>query len=208
MDAAGNLVELVETNAIAGALTFGALDGINDQSTLGVVARHAGGIMIDDWLLLLGAGTAEVPGLREVNGRLPGAIAAIPGALVVGIDRLGGAFVINAGGLPVGAVGEVCYLAADDLEWMPCGFEYGRLLQWAFEGDVESFFGDARWPTWREESAALGPGRGFNAYPPPWSEEAETADEISRVPVPIAEAWGVVLSTSLAHETWKPVVSG
>ena len=204
MDAAGNLVELIESNAIAGGLTFGAFQGINDQSTLGVVAAHAGGILVDDWLLILGTGTAEVPGLREVNGRLRGAIAGIPGALVVAIDRLGGAFAINANGLPVGAVGEICYLAPDDLEWMACGFEYGQLIQWAFEGDVESFFGDLRWPSWREESAALGAGRGFNAFPPPWSDEADTT-EVSRVPVPIAEAWGVVLSTSLAQGTWQPV---
>lgn len=200
---AGNLVDLVPADEATGRATFDALDGVTDDSMLGALALHAGAIVVDDWLVLLGAGTADVPGLREVNGRIDGGLPAIPGALVVAIDRLGGGFAINAGGLPEGEVGEVCYLAPDDLEWMACGFGHGALIDWAFEGDIDGFYADIRWPSWREESAALGAGRGFNAYPPPWADGGD-ADDVNRAPVPLAEAWRVVLATSLTQGTWTP----
>ncbi|MDQ8043640.1 MAG: DUF2625 family protein [Solirubrobacteraceae bacterium] len=199
---AGNLVEIVPADADAGEAALESLDGVTDGSALGAIVRNTAGIVVDDWLLLLGAGDADLPGIRDLNGRAPGAIAAIPGALVVAVDKLGGGFAVNAGGLPEGEVGEVCYLAPDDLEWMACGFGHPALIEWAFEGDVDGFYEDLRWATWREEATALGTGKGFNAYPPPWSDEAEDS-AVSRAAVPLAEAWGVVLATSLARGTWS-----
>lgn len=199
----GNLVDLVEADDLAGEAALASLDGAGEETALGAIVRHAAAITIDDWLVLLGAGDgAGVPGIREVNGRVDGAVGAIPGALVVGIDRLGGAFALNGGGLPEGEIGEICYLAPDDLEWMACGFGYTALLEWAFDGDVEGFYADLRWPTWREESAALRPGRAFIADPPPWTDPAELTEEPRRKVVSLQEAWGVVLSTSLRRGTW------
>ena len=200
----GNLVEVAETDDAAGLAALASLDGAGEETALGAIVRHVGAITVDDWLVLLAAGADGVPGIREVNGRVDGAVGAIPGALVVAIDRLGGGFVLNGGGLPEGEVGESCYLAPDDLEWMPCGFGYTALLEWAFDGDVEGFYADLRWPSWREESSILGPGRAFNAYPPPWSEGGEDLAEANRTPVPLQEAWAVVLSTSLRRGNWAP----
>lgn len=202
IDEAGNLVEILDSTDDAGREALESLDGVTEGSALGAIVRNTAGIFVDDWLLLLGAGDDDLPGIRDLNGRAPGAIAAIPGALVVAIDRLGGGFAVNAGGLPDGEVGEVCYLAPDDLEWMACGFGHPALIEWAFEGDVDGFYEDLRWTTWREESTALGVGKGFNAYPPPWSDEADES-AVSRAAVPLKEAWGVVLTTSLAKGTWS-----
>lgn len=207
IEEAGNLVDVIPADDLTGRQTFEAFDGIEEGTALGEIARHAGGIVVDDWLLLLGAGSEAVPGLREVNGRMLDGTAAIPGALVVGIDRLGGGFAINAGGLPEGEVGEVCYLAPDDLTWMACGFGHGALVEWALEGDVDGFYADLRWPSWREEAAALGPSRGFNVFPPPWSDGVDPAT-IRREPAPLAQVWGLVLGTSLAQGTWSPAGTG
>lgn len=201
----GNLVELIEADPADGDAALASLGGVGEETALGAIVRHAATVVVDDWLILLGAGGAGFPGVREFNGRVKGAgaIEAIPGALLVAVDRLGGGFAINGGGLPDGELGEVCYLAPDDLEWMGCGFGYTALLEWAFDGDVEGFYADLRWETWREESSALRPGQAFNAYPPPWSEDALDRD-VSRTSVPLQEAWAVVLSASLRRGTWAP----
>ncbi len=209
LDDTGNLVDLVEATDADGEAALASLDGTGEETALGAIVRHTAAVVVDDWLVLLGAGGNGIPGVREINGRVDGAVGAIPGALVVAVDRLGGAFALNGGGLPEGEVGEICYLAPDDLEWMACGFGYTALLEWAFDGDVEGFYADLRWPTWREESAALRPGQAFIAFPPPWEVDDEpTTDaaahpaEVTRKAVSLQEAWGVVLSTSLRRGTW------
>ena len=205
LDDTGNLVDLVEADDADGEAALASLDGAGEETALGAIVRHAAAITVDDWLVLLGAGADGIPGIRDVNGRVDGAVGAIPGALVVAVDRLGGAFAINGGGLPEGEIGEICYLAPDDLEWMPCEFGYTALLEWAFDGDVEGFYVDLRWPTWREESAVLRPGQGFIAFPPPWEDDADADEpqEVTRRAVPLQEAWGVVLATSLRRGTWN-----
>lgn len=201
----GNLVELVEADDDAGNAALAAIDGAGEETALGAVVRHAAGIVVDDWLVLLGAGADGLPGILDMNGRADGAVGAIPGALVVAVDRLGGAFALNGGGLPGAELGEIAYLAPDDLEWMPCEFGYTALLEWAFDGDVEGFYVDLRWDAWREEAAALRPGQAFITDPPPWGdEEAGDLGSAKRRPVSLQEAWGVVLATSLREGTWTP----
>lgn len=210
LDDTGNLVDLVEADDADGEAALASLDGAGEETALGAVVRHAAAITVDDWLVLLGAGGQGQAGIREINGRTDGAVGAIPGALVVGVDRLGGGFALNGGGLPDGELGEICYLAPDDLEWMACGFGYTALLEWAFDGDVEGFYADLRWSSWREESSVLRPNQAFNAYPPPWAEadpDAAPAD-VNRTIVPLEEAWAVVLSTSLRRGTWAPIIGG
>lgn len=199
---AGNLVDVHPADAVSGEATLDALDGIDEESALGALARNAAAVVVDDWLILLGAGGDGVPGLREFNGRTEDAIEAVPGALVVAVDRLGGAFAVNAGGLPEGEVGDIVYLAPDDLTWMGCGFTHTGLLEWALDGDVDGFYADLRWPSWREESAALGPGRGWNAYPPPWVEPSD--EEPRHAPAPLVDVWKMVLATSITQGTWVP----
>lgn len=204
LDDTGNLVDVIEADDAAGELALASIDGAGEETALGAVVRHAAAIVVDDWLVLLGAGADGIPGIRDLNGRAEGAVRAIPGALVVAVDRLGGAFVLNGGGLPDTELGEIAYLAPDDLEWMPCKFGYTALLEWAFDGDVEGFYADLRWPAWREEAAALRPGQGFIADPPPWADDLVDPADSRRRPVPLQEVWGVVLSTSLRQGTWSP----
>ena len=195
--AATNAVSVIETTEERGRATLDALDGVTEQQTLGALALHSGGVLVDGWLLVLGAGAADVPGLRELNGRVGGAHAGLPGALVVAVDRLGGAFAIQGGGLPAGEVGELCFLAPDDLGWMPTELGHSAFVRWSVGGDVHGFYEDLRWPGWNEDVRALGPGQGFGAYPPPWTVEGRRGQSVSRRPVPLLEAYGVLLQASL-----------
>src|SRR5918997_3810732 len=108
---------------------------------------------------------------------------------------MGGGFAVNGGGLTCGQPGEVCYLGPDTLDWLECGFGHSQFVNWALTGPVDQFYEELRWPGWRADAAALAPGQGIFSYPPPWSAEGGEQD-VRRRPVPLLEAWGVVLSTA------------
>ena len=107
---AGNPHRLLPAEEAAGIATLAALEGVTEWSVLGALARHCAALVVDDWLVVLGAGGGGYPGLREVNTGED----ALGGALIVGLDVMGGGFAINGGGLPRGEEGELCYLAPDD----------------------------------------------------------------------------------------------
>ena len=188
---ATNPHRLVPAEEAVGAATLDSLEGITEWSALGALARHCAALVVDDWLVVFGAGGSGYPGLREFNAGPD----ALDRALIVGVDVMGGGFAINGGGLECGQAGEVCYLGPDTLDWMECGFGHATFVQWALSGDVDQFYEDLRWPDWRSDVAALAPGQGIFSYPPPWSVEGRGAD-VHRAPVPLLEAWGGVLSAA------------
>jgi hypothetical protein len=173
-----------------GEATLASLDGITEKSVLGALARNAAALIVDDWLVILGAGGDGYPGLRDLNEGED----SIDGALIAGVDALGGGFLINGGGVPTGEPGEVCYLAPDELDWMDTGLKHSGWVHWALTGPLDRFYEDLRWPGWRDEAGKLAPGQGIAAYPPPWSEEGRGSD-VHRSPAPLTELWGVLLST-------------
>jgi hypothetical protein len=190
---AANPHRLLDAEASAGEAALASLDGITERSVLGALARHCAALVIDDWLVVLGAGGTGYPGLRELNG--PDAVDPIDGALVVAVDLMGGGFAINGGGLPCGELGEVCFLAADSLDWMACEFGHSAFVQWALDGPVDQFYADSRWSTWRADVARLQPGQGIFSYPPPYSVQGR-GEDVHRRPVPLHEAWGATVSAA------------
>jgi Protein of unknown function DUF2625 len=160
---ATNRHRLMPVEDDAGTATLDSLEGITERSVLGALARRASALVVDDWLLVLGAGGHGYPGLREFN-KGPDAL---NGALLVGVDVMGGGFAINGGALGCGEPGEVCYLGPDALEWMGCGFGHAAFVEWALSGPIDDFYEGLRWPEWRSDVAALAPGRGIFSYPPP-----------------------------------------
>jgi hypothetical protein len=181
---------LLPAEEATGIATLDSLPGITEWSALGALARHCAALVVDDWLVVLGAGGMGYPGLREINAS---GSTALDRALVVGVDVMGGGFAINGGGLGCGQPGEVCYLGPDTLEWMECGFGHAEFVHWALNGPIDQFYEDLRWPDWRKDVARLAAGQGLLAYPPPWTVEGR-GPNVSRKPVPLLEAWGVVLS--------------
>jgi hypothetical protein len=183
---AGNPHALLPADDAAGVAALAGLDQLTEASVLGALARRAAALVVDDWLVVLGAGGDGWPGLADFNG--PHAPGRIEGALIAGVDRLGGGFAINGGGLPAGDLGEVCFLGADDLSWLPTGLGHSAFVHWALTGDLQAFYEDVRWPGWREALAELAPGQGIFTYPPLWTAEGRDG-EPSRGAVPLTEAW-------------------
>lgn len=166
------------------------------RSPLGAIAYHTGGILADGgWLRLLGGGGGQrmVGGLRSWNN---GSVEPLGPqgrqAVVVAHDVVGGFFTLDGGAFG-GRRGGVHYLAPDTLEWEDLDLSYSDLLGWAFTGDLETYYADARWPGWQEEIRPLPGDRGMLIYPPLWAAEGGALTERVRRDVPMTELWAMEL---------------
>ena len=186
---ATNQHRLIDADDAVGIRALESLEGVTEWSVLGALARNAQVLAVEDWLFVLGAGGGGHPGLPEFNQGDDG----IAGALTVAVDVLGGTFAINGGDFRCGEPGEVCYLGPDDLEWMACEMGHSAFVRWALGGDVGGFYADLRWEGWRDDVAALEPGQGIIAMPPPFTKEGKQPG-VKRAAVPLREARGVLLS--------------
>jgi Protein of unknown function DUF2625 len=162
---------------------------VSARSSLGALALHSAGVIIDDgWLRVLGAGGAGLPGLAEVN-ELNGEnkLKRPASHLVIAFDVLGGSFAVNAGGLSADP-GEVCYFAPDSLAWLPLGvLGHTGFLTWALSGALEQTFEGLRWPGWQAEARAANPDQAIAVYPPLWSSEGQDLATAHRGAVPLTE---------------------
>jgi hypothetical protein len=152
--------------------------GISDQSWLGAVVAHTGGLLLDDgWLRVLGSGAPSLPDILAAADRKSA-------YLPVGHDVLGGQFVWtpNESGRPT-----VHYFGPDALEWHDLELGYAEWLGAMLGGALDGFYETLRWPGWAEEVAACRPDQGIHTFPPPWSKEGKDLASVSRRVVPIAE---------------------
>lgn len=156
------------------------------SSTLGALALNCGGIVADHgWLRMLGGGCVGLPDLATASG-LASRIDAVPGALTVAYDVLGGRFAIDGGGLGC-APGEVCYLGPDTLSWGPMGGGHTAFIDWAVGGGLADFYADLRWPGWESEALSLALDEGIAVHPFLWTAEGRAIARASRSVVPFAE---------------------
>lgn len=174
---------------------------VTARSTLGALALHTGGVLVDDgWLRLLGGGYHGLPDVATANGMgEPAEDSHAPGVLVVAYDVLGGTFAVDGGGLG-GPVGHVHYFAPDTLGWLDLGLGQGAFTEWAVSGGTSSFYAALRWPGWQDEVALVLPDEGLSLYPPLWSAEGHDVAASSRSVVPFGEllAWQQELAARMA----------
>ncbi len=181
---AKNQVEVLTPTARGGADVLLAMQ-VTTRSPMGAIAFETNGLLADHgWLRLFGGAGPRMEGdLARWNGLGPRPLVeAFEGALLVAHDAIGGFFALDGGALGDGK-GHTFYLAPDTLEWQPLGFGYSGLVQFAFNGDLQKFYGEFRWEGWEKEVSALSPDRGVHFYPPLYAE-AETR---SRKDVPMTE---------------------
>lgn len=155
------------------------------RSTLGAIAWETGGLLIDDgWIRVLGSGHADLPGTLHTWNDATSSLH-IPGALIVAHDAIGGVFALN-GNAFAGALGNVWYFAPDTLQWEPLNRGYTDFVHWLINGDLETYYKNARWPGWRDETRVLAGDRGVSIYPPLWTAGTAIAERSRRI-VPINE---------------------
>ena len=188
LSAAANAVVVLPAQRDHGVKALAALD-LDDTTSLGAMALHSGGLLVDDgWLRVLGSGHPRLPGsLLDWNG-LSGDTrpAVVAGALVVGHDLVGGMFAVNAGGLP-GDEGHVAYFSPVTRRWEDLGVGYTGFLRWVCDGDLPGLYNDLRWPDWEDEAEVVGGDQGIHLWPPPWSIEGRDPSVVARRVVPMNE---------------------
>lgn len=170
---------------------------VTTRSPMGAIVLETGGIWFDHgWLRFLGGGGPRFPfDLAQFNG-LPGRPGeeTLDGALVVAWDVAGGFFAIN-GGMFDGNKGDVYYFAPDTLQWDNLGVGYSGLLQWAVSCNLDEFYSDLRWPTWKSDIENLSGEQGLIFIPPLYTEEARLQTCCYHRPVPLEELWRSALES-------------
>lgn len=147
--------------------------GINSESLLGMILENTGGIIIDNWIRLYGAGEMD---FVSRNALFPF------DNPVVAEDILGGLFVY----LDNGNIG---YFAPDCLELEDMEIHFNQFLYWCLHGDTDTFYMDYRWKNWQEDISNLNCNEGVAFYPFLWTQEL--IEKRSRRIVPMNEIIGL-----------------
>lgn len=163
---------------------------VTTRSTLGALAHETGGILVDHgFVRMLGAGSPRLPRqLVAWNAELG---VALERFIIVADDVVGGVFAINGGELGP-KPGRVYYFAPDSLEWEDTELGHTDFVSWTFEGDLDEFYENMRWPGWQNEIAALTGEQSLSVVPPLWAEgDALPIGGRDRRPVSAKELWGL-----------------
>ncbi len=143
---------------------------IKQDSLFGVILENTGGIVIDNWIRLYGAGELDLVSRNELFPY---------DNLVIGEDILGGLFVF----LESGNIG---YFAPDCLEVEDMEIRFNQFLYWCLHGDTDTFYMDYRWENWKEDVLNLSSNEGVAFYPFLWAN-AKNLESRKRSIVPIDE---------------------
>ena len=130
------------------------LYAINTESILGSILYNTGGIVIDNWIRIYGAGELN---FVTRNRMFPYE------EIVVGEDILGGLFIVMDGG-------NIGYFAPDTLEIEDMEITFAQFLYWCVQGDTDTFYCDYRWESWKEDTKMLNMNKGVSFYPFLWAE--------------------------------------
>jgi hypothetical protein len=156
---------------------------VTTRSPLGAVAHETGGILIQEgWLRILGSGNPSIP--RRIDRWNQGRSS---GYLLVADDAVGGFFALNGGAFG-DDLGQVYYLAPDDLDWLALDVGYSEFLQAMLSGRIDSFYKDLRWDGWKDDLQALTPDSSFIFYPFLWTREGSIGTA-SRSTAPVSDVF-------------------
>ncbi len=143
---------------------------IKQDSLFGVILENTGGIVIDNWIRLYGAGELDLVSRNELFPY---------DNLAIGEDILGGLFLF----LESGNIG---YFAPDCLEVEDMEIRFNQFLYWCLHGDTDTFYMDYRWENWKEDVLNLSSNEGVAFYPFLWAN-AKELESRKRSKVPIDE---------------------
>ena len=156
---------------------------VTTRSSMGAVAYETGGILIEHgWLRFLGSGHPKLT--RTLSGWNQGRS---NGLFLIADDAVGGFFAINGGALG-DRFQDTYYLAPDGLEWEALEIGYTDFFQWSLTSKLSDFYEDLRWPSWKDDVAALQSDQCFGFFPFLWTEQG-SVQASNRRPLPASEAF-------------------
>lgn len=146
---------------------------ITSKSVLGSIVLNTSGIVIDNWIRILGHDSEINRGVLSYNLiREDGIAKNIDKMLIVANDVVGGIFALNAGKFSRG-IGEVWYFAPDTLVWESMEMKYSEFIAWIAQGNVDEFYSTMRWSTWKEDCKNVKFNEAILIYPFLWSNEIQ-----------------------------------
>ncbi|WP_332651500.1 DUF2625 family protein [Lysinibacillus sp. 54212] len=146
---------------------------ITSKSALGSIILNTSGIVIDNWIRILGHDSNINRGILSYNSIGENGVATkVDKMLIVADDVVGGLFALNAGAFSEGK-GEVWYFAPDTLVWESLEMQYSEFIAWAVQGNVDEFYSNMRWSTWKEDCKNVKFNEAILIYPFLWSNEIQ-----------------------------------
>ncbi|MGG3521290.1 DUF2625 family protein [Bacillus pseudomycoides] len=146
---------------------------IPSKSALGSIVYNTSGIIVDDWIRILGSDSEKNRGILSYNlVNKDGVATKIDKMLIVADDIVGGVFALNAGKFSIG-VGHIWYFAPDTLEWESLDMKYSEFITWIAQGNMNEFYSTLRWNTWKEDSEIVKFDEAILIYPFLWSNELQ-----------------------------------
>lgn len=189
---ATNSVDILQTASVEEAGKALVDTQITTKSPMGAIIYNCGGILVDGgWLRIFGGGCEKLQSLPACNRwDREGTRPAPPRYVLVGDDCVGGFFALDGDGSLGGVARNVCYFAPDTLEWEDTERSYSDWVQWCLTGDLNLFYKDYRWPSWRTDVGALPSwNHGFLLYPFPSTDDGSNLSERTRGVVPMSQLW-------------------
>ena len=163
---------------------------VTSKSAIGSIILNTSGIVIDNWIRILGHDSNINRGILSYNSIEENGVATqIDKMLIVADDVVGGVFALNAGKFSEG-IGEVWYFAPDTLQWESLEIQYSEFIAWIAQGNIDEFYSTMRWSTWKEECKNVKFNEAILIYPFLWSNEIElekadkkivTAEELLKI---------------------------
>lgn len=146
---------------------------VTSKSALGSIILNTSGIVIDNWIRILGHNSNINRGILSYNSIGENGVATqVDKMLIVADDAVGGLFALNAGKFSEG-IGEVWYFAPDTLEWESLEMQYSEFIAWIAQGNIDEFYSTMRWSTWKEECKNVKFNEAILIYPFLWSNEIQ-----------------------------------
>ena len=159
---------------------------ISGNSFVGAIIQNTSGVVIDNWIRLLGSDSKKNRGIVSYNLINEDGIAEkIDKMLIVADDIVGGVFALNAGRFSE-EIGDVWYFAPDTLEWESLNMKYSELIVWIAQGEMDEFYSTMRWNLWKEDSKSVNFNEAILIYPFLWSNEIQIEKADKKI-VPVEE---------------------
>lgn len=149
------------------------------KSTLGVIVIHSSGIIVDNWLRLVGQKNLKHKGILDYNDYQKENIS-IEKMTIIAQDVVGGLFAINVGKYQDG-LKKVWYFAPDTLQWECMYMNYAEFVAWAIQGNTDEFYDSMRWKGWEEICSKVEFDEMMLIYPFLWSKECNIETAVKKV---------------------------
>lgn len=149
---------------------------ISPESTMEAIIINTNGIIIDNWIRILGQSSEHHAGIVDFCERIGCEFGKM---MVIAIDIVGGLFAINSGEFE-DDIGMVWYFAPDTVSWESLGFRYSEFIAWLAQGNTMDFYKSYRWNGWEKDIENMdGFNNGVLIYPFLWAKECniETASK-------------------------------